>query len=235
MDIWKRERPAFKLPNNDTRPSVFASKSAEKNKHSHFSALKLICCISIIILSFAISGCMFGTKSNTGMAFPMVSIRGTFENVAEITLIVSGSDMDTIEETYPAPPGSIEIEVPSGANRDFELLVYVTGESGFPAYQGTASADLTPGDAQDIVIALDFVRDKIYIANWASDSVSVIDGARNTVMETDPMGVAVNSITNRIYIANSGSDSVTVIDGSTDTVVTTVTVGTTPYLLDVMP
>ena len=125
MDIWKRERPAFKLPNKDTRPSVFASKSAEKNKHSHFSALKLICCISIIILSFAISGCMFGTKSNTGMAFPMVSIRGTFENVAEITL--------------------------------------------------------------------------------------------------------------RIYVANSVSDSVTVIDGSTDTVVTTVTVGTTPYLLDVMP
>ena len=49
---------------------------------------------------------------------------------------------------------------------------------------------------------------RIYVANYGSNNVSVIDGASNTVVATvavgsDPDGVAVNPNTNRIYVANA--------------------------------
>ena len=58
---------------------------------------------------------------------------------------------------------------------------------------------------------------KIYVANYGSDSVTVINGTNNSTTTvaagTDPYAVAVNPITNKIYVANNGSDNVTVIDG----------------------
>ena len=75
----------------------------------------------------------------------------------------------------------------------------------------------------------------IYVANSVnSTSVSVIDGADNTVVATVaiggyPEGVAVNPTTNRIYVANrSVSNNVSVIDGASNTVVATVVVGSRP-------
>ena len=48
---------------------------------------------------------------------------------------------------------------------------------------------------------------RIYVTNWDSNNVSVIDGASNTVVATvavgnHPDGVAVNPNTNLIYVAN---------------------------------
>ena len=67
----------------------------------------------------------------------------------------------------------------------------------------------------------------IYVANAGNTqmadpgSVTVIDGATNTVSTTltdpkamNPVAVAVNSATNKIYVANKGSNNVTVIDGA---------------------
>ena len=64
-------------------------------------------------------------------------------------------------------------------------------------------------------VAVNSVTNRIYVANQcgsdptcASDgTVSVIDGASNTVIATvtvgsRPYGVAVNSVTNQIYVAN---------------------------------
>jgi YVTN family beta-propeller protein len=73
----------------------------------------------------------------------------------------------------------------------------------------------------------------IYVANYGSDSVSVIDGTSNTVVATvavgiDPWAVAVNPNTNLVYVANEGSDNVSVIDGANNTVVATVALGTDP-------
>ena len=69
---------------------------------------------------------------------------------------------------------------------------------------------------------------KIYVSNFGSDSVSVIDGATNTVIGNEisvgvqPLGIAVNEITNKIYVANLMGDSVSVIRGSDDTVIKTI-------------
>ena len=80
----------------------------------------------------------------------------------------------------------------------------------------------------------------IYVANYGSNSVSVIDGSTNVVtatitVGTDPYGVGVNPSTNTIYVANDGSSSVSVIDGATNAVTATITVGTDPIGVAVNP
>ena len=56
-------------------------------------------------------------------------------------------------------------------------------------------------------------------ANTRSDTVSVINGATNTIaatisgLEPAPTGVAVDSLTNTIYVTNKGLAAVSVIDG----------------------
>jgi YVTN family beta-propeller protein len=60
-------------------------------------------------------------------------------------------------------------------------------------------------------------RNRIYVANAGSNTVSVIDGTTNTVVATvtvgtTPFGVAANPVTNRIYVTNAGSNTVSVIE-----------------------
>ena len=74
------------------------------------------------------------------------------------------------------------------------------------------------------------LENRIYVANFNSNTVSVIDGATNTVIATipvgiNPAGVDVNPLTDRIYVANRLSDTVSVIDGVINTVIATVPVG----------
>ncbi|MFQ5941722.1 MAG: YncE family protein, partial [Nitrososphaerales archaeon] len=87
-------------------------------------------------------------------------------------------------------------------------------------------------------IALDSERNIVYVTSESDDSVYVIDGSTNTIVNEiqvskGPRGVAVNPITNTIYVANSASDSMSVIDGSTNTVLTTVTIGKSPLRIAV--
>ena len=71
---------------------------------------------------------------------------------------------------------------------------------------------------------------RVYVANWLSQTVSVIDTATNTVVKTvavgdNPVGVAVHPDGSRVYVANEYSHTVSVIDTATNTVVKTVSVG----------
>ena len=71
---------------------------------------------------------------------------------------------------------------------------------------------------------------RIYVANFNDNTVSVINGATNAVIDTipvgiNPAGVDVNPLTNRIYVGNLNSDDVSVIDGTTNTVIATVPAG----------
>ncbi|MCB2360944.1 YncE family protein [Clostridium estertheticum] len=92
---------------------------------------------------------------------------------------------------------------------------------------GTTGATGATGGAGPISI------NRIYVANFNSNDVSVIDGEINTVIATipvgvNPAGVDVNTLTNRIYVSNINSNSVSVIDGLTNTVIDNIPVGTTP-------
>ncbi len=69
-------------------------------------------------------------------------------------------------------------------------------------------------------------------------TVSVINGATNTVAATVTVGVfpeflLVNSVTNKIYVTNRNSNSISVINGATNTVTKTISVGANPTIADV--
>ena len=59
-------------------------------------------------------------------------------------------------------------------------------------------------------------NDRIYVANYGSNNVSVINPATNTVVTTIavgniPSGVAYSPSNDRIYVANSGSNNVSIL------------------------
>lgn len=83
-----------------------------------------------------------------------------------------------------------------------------------------------------IDIQINEITNKIYVANGASDSVSVIDSNSGN-METIrvgmyPMSIAIDRFANKIYVANYASKSVSVIDGYNDTKIRDIPVGSGP-------
>ncbi|MDQ8739018.1 hypothetical protein [Paenibacillus sp. LHD-38] len=71
---------------------------------------------------------------------------------------------------------------------------------------------------------------RIYVGNFNSDNVSVIDGASNNIIATVTVGdgpalfgITANPVTNRIYVPNLDSINVSVIDGVSNTVLATLT------------
>ena len=71
------------------------------------------------------------------------------------------------------------------------------------------------------------VTNRLYVANSTSNSLTVIDGAKNVTiatvaMGTTPRGIAVNSASNKIYVANALSADIKVVDGVTNTVIATI-------------
>ncbi len=82
-------------------------------------------------------------------------------------------------------------------------------------------------------VAVNVVTGQVYVAHANGNTVSVIDGATNTVAATvnvgsEPIAVAVNQVTGRVYVANNCSNTVSVIDGTSNTVVATVPMGNSP-------
>src|SRR5579885_2782753 len=78
-----------------------------------------------------------------------------------------------------------------------------------------------------IGVAFDSSNGYVYVANPNSGSVSVINGATNTVIASItvgfvPYGVAFDSSNGYVYVANS--ESVSVINGATNTVIASITV-----------
>ncbi|PWU79028.1 MAG: hypothetical protein DLM72_19475 [Candidatus Nitrosopolaris wilkensis] len=81
-------------------------------------------------------------------------------------------------------------------------------------------------------VAFDSANGDVYVTDFASRTVSVIDGSTNKVIANitvgdRPLGVAFDSANGDVYVANSGSgsDTVSVIDGSTNQVIGTIPIG----------
>ena len=74
---------------------------------------------------------------------------------------------------------------------------------------------------------------KVFVTNFFSQNVSVIDTATNKVTSTVkvgtyPLGVAVDPDGKKVYVTNLWSNDVSVIDTDTNTVTATVPVGKKP-------
>ena len=88
-----------------------------------------------------------------------------------------------------------------------------------------------PVGVAPVVVAANTASNKIYVANFGNNTVTVIDGATNSTATVTvgavPIAVAVNPATNKIYVVNYDSGTVTVIDGATFST-STVIVGALP-------
>lgn len=74
---------------------------------------------------------------------------------------------------------------------------------------------------------------RVYVANPGDGTVSVIDTASNTVVNTifialSPLAVAITPDGTRLYATSNQSATITVIDTATNAVVTTIPVGRNP-------
>jgi YVTN family beta-propeller protein len=70
-------------------------------------------------------------------------------------------------------------------------------------------------------IALDVARQRVYVANFGSDSVSVIDSSNNTIIETltgitSANGIAYDGLHNMLWVTNYNSNQVTPIEVNED-------------------
>ncbi|MBV9471166.1 MAG: beta-propeller fold lactonase family protein, partial [Abitibacteriaceae bacterium] len=87
-------------------------------------------------------------------------------------------------------------------------------------------------------VAIDTVRNRIYVANEMSNSVTVINGVDNSVTRSIPVGkqpvaVAVAADINQIYVTNLQGHTISRISGGNDTGVTTTSAGQYPFGLAV--
>jgi YVTN family beta-propeller protein len=85
-------------------------------------------------------------------------------------------------------------------------------------------------------VAVNSNTNQVYVANYADDSITVIDGTTSKAVATIPVGRRPQSVTvdlrfNLVYVANTLGNSVTVIDGGDNRVLATVNAGHAPYAL----
>src|SRR3972149_294179 len=98
------------------------------------------------------------------------------------------------------------------------VSIHTQSAAAAPTVVSTISVGLFPE-----AVGVNSSTNRIYVANFSSNTVSVIDGTTNAVVSTitvgsRPWGVGVNSSTNRISVSNYYNGTVSVLDGATNTV-----------------
>ena len=110
----------------------------------------------------------------------------------------------------------------------FLLPPRMAAQSGPPTQAQTTFITSTfPVGNGPVALALNAVTDRLYVANQASNTVSVVDPTTNSVLATiavgkAPSAIAVNTRTNTIYVADRDSRDIAVIDGTSNTLIATV-------------
>ena len=101
------------------------------------------------------------------------------------------------------------------------------------ASDGRPSATIPVG-AIPCSIAIDAMRNRVFVANYGDSTVTLIDSVANKPMNTIAVGqrpeaVAVDPTRGLAFVANTQSDTVTVIDTIQQAVIATLDAGTHPF------
>jgi len=120
------------------------------------------------------------------------------------------------------------------SGRRFCLLLVAICALGFGQWLETTI--YLPDSSGPAALCYNSTNNKVYSANNWSNSVTIIDGATNSVITTvaagsGPIALGYNTTNNKIYCANNQSNNVTVIDGATDQIINTVPAGYSPHAL----
>ena len=138
-------------------------------------------------------------------------------------------------DTIPVPASPAEAAVNSDTNR-----LYVTTGQGLDVINTLTDKEvaLIPVGDGPQGVAVDAATNRVYVVNVRDQTVSVIDGNANRVIDTitgfdyRPRLIAINPITNMIYVGNHGNGAGTtlaVINGFTDSIVQNIPVGNGPH------
>jgi YVTN family beta-propeller protein len=145
---------------------------------------------------------------------------------------------DAAQDTQAAPSGTGQIaknsssSSPIAISDDDALLVVVNNLNDSVTIINVAGdankkvAEITVGD-EPRTVAITPDKQRAYVTNQASASVSVIDLTSNQKMQdipvgVEPYGIALTPDGKRAYVANSASNTVSVIDTASNAVVTTI-------------
>jgi YVTN family beta-propeller protein len=140
-------------------------------------------------------------------------------------------------------------EMPVGRHGWALTLNNVTGavyvarieDSDLAAIQPGSSSPITfPAGAIPCAIAVNASGDRLYVADYGDDTVTVIDTPSGKKAATIPVGshpkaIAFDSTRKLIYVANTSDGTVTVIEAATNKVAATLPAGKNPYALAVVP
>jgi YVTN family beta-propeller protein len=107
-----------------------------------------------------------------------------------------------------------------------------------PAGAQTLTGRIQTSGSTSQVVAVNPLTNRLYVTNFNSRNVTVIDGATSSVVAMvatgqNPADVAVNTATDTIYVANADG-TVTAIDGPSNRT-QTVTAGSSPFAIAVNP
>ena len=175
---------------------------------------------------------------NTGMVFAANAGAGAVEAISEATQSVVATDIDaggagyqpaalaadpvsgTVYVAEIGPPSQVLVitEDPSDPADD-QVTATVTVPAGTENFDGPEGIAVLPGTTPD--------TGTVYVTNGASDTVSVISEATNTVTsviqipalggasDSYPFGITADPTTGLVYVADQGDGYVSVISGST--------------------
>jgi YVTN family beta-propeller protein len=120
-------------------------------------------------------------------------------------------------------------------------IVYVTeiGRDTLIAYhEENGKTEKVPTGSMPDAVVVDEAANKVYVANYAADSVTVIDGVTMKPVATVavghlPQALGIDATRHFVFIANTHSNSVAVMDGATNRVLATIPAGNNPYAVAV--
>ena len=245
---WRSGASWYELTHDRLIKPMMSSNAKWKNANDRKKNKRVILTISglavaAVIVTIVVSQYYFSQQAPTSTANsappPISSVIGK-EKIGTLPI---GVDVNpNTNMVYVANSNSNTVSIVHGTTKNESKSNGGTASGGGGA---THTTNLVPPSNVTVgtlpyAVAVNPNTNMVYVANSGSNTVSVINGTTNTVVQNvtvgiSPYGIAVNPNITMIYVANYDSNTVSVIDGTTNSVVQTVPVGISPVGVDVNP
>lgn len=148
---------------------------------------KFLTAAAAVLIIVILYGCSFST-AGTKMVTPEIRALGLPDPsiVESVTLRVSGPDMDPLEVNYSIVPSVINLAIPEGNERTFELTVGLTADFTAPpaitytSFRGKAIADIT-SDSAVVTLNMGLGSTKLIVPDYDGSRLLQFDDINDTV------------------------------------------------------
>jgi DNA-binding beta-propeller fold protein YncE len=180
------------------------------------------------------------TNNSIVSVVPYAGIPGemTIDLKTDTVYIVNSTSIVVLDGTTKRITGSVNVKTPlyDVAFDPNSRLLYATGASNLFRINATRQEILgsVPVGSYAEGIAINPGDDKVYVANFGSSSITVVDGRSFSIIKTialphgtTPSSLALDVSTNKLF-ATTGRNSVLAIDGGSGGVLASIAVGNSP-------